>query len=54
MLVGSTLPVWLFLVPLRFLWIQWKLNNTLYGLTILYLALQRRFIAGLSQSGIKG
>ncbi len=43
MLVGSTLPVWLFLVPLLFLWIKLRLNNTLYGLTILYLAFNAPF-----------
>jgi len=39
MLGGSTLPIWLFLVPLFFLWRTLGLYNTLYGLTIIYIAL---------------
>lgn len=43
MLVGSTLPLWLFLVPLFFMWSQFNLRNTLYGLTILYVAFNAPF-----------
>lgn len=43
MLVGSTLPVWLFLVPLFYLWTRLDLTNTLYGLTILYVAFNAPF-----------
>lgn len=43
MLVGSTLPIWLFLVPLFYLWSQLGLRNTLYGLTILYVAFNAPF-----------
>ena len=39
MLGGSTLPVWLFLVPLYFLWNTVGLINTRLGLTIIYMAL---------------
>jgi raffinose/stachyose/melibiose transport system permease protein len=39
MLVTSTLPVWLFLVPLFFLWRILGLVNSLFGLTIIYIAL---------------
>ncbi|GIV80643.1 MAG: sugar ABC transporter permease [Litorilinea sp.] len=39
MLVGSSLPVWLFLVPLFFLWRTLGLINNLFGLMIIYTAL---------------
>jgi raffinose/stachyose/melibiose transport system permease protein len=39
MLGGSTLPVWLFLVPLFFLWRTLGLINSRFGLTIIYIAL---------------
>lgn len=39
MLGGSTLPVWLFLVPLFFLWRTLGLINSLLGLTLIYVAL---------------
>jgi len=39
MLGGSTLPIWLFLVPLYFLWNQLGLINSLLGLIIIYTAL---------------
>ena len=38
LLVGSSLPVQLFLVPLFSLWRQLGLVNTLYGLIIIYIA----------------
>ncbi len=43
MLVGSTLPIWLFLVPLFYMWSKMGLTNTLYGLTILYVAFNAPF-----------
>ncbi len=43
MLVGSTLPLWLFLVPLFYMWSQLNLRNTLYGLTLLYVAFNAPF-----------
>lgn len=39
MLGSSTLPVWLFLVPLFFLWRVLGLVNSLFGLTLIYVAL---------------
>jgi raffinose/stachyose/melibiose transport system permease protein len=39
MLGGSTLPIWLFLVPLYFLWNTIGLINSLWGLIIIYTAL---------------
>lgn len=39
MLGGSTLPIWLFLVPLYFLWNQLGLINSLFGLIVIYTAL---------------
>jgi raffinose/stachyose/melibiose transport system permease protein len=39
MLGTSTLPVWLFLVPLFFLWRVLGLVNNLFGLTLIYIAL---------------
>jgi raffinose/stachyose/melibiose transport system permease protein len=39
MLGGSTLPVWLFLVPLFFLWRTLGLINSLPGLALIYIAL---------------
>ncbi len=39
MLGGSTLPIWLFLVPLFFLWRVLGLLNNLFGLTLIYTAL---------------
>ena len=43
MLVGSTLPIWLFLVPLFYMWSKMGLTNTLYGLAILYVAFNAPF-----------
>lgn len=39
MLTGSTLPIWLFLVPLFFLWRTLGLINNLFGLMLIYTAL---------------
>jgi raffinose/stachyose/melibiose transport system permease protein len=39
LLVGSSLPVQLFLVPLFFLWQQLGLVNNLFGLAIIYIAI---------------
>jgi len=39
LLGGSTLPIWLFLVPLFFLWRTLGLINNLFGLTLIYIAL---------------
>ena len=56
LLVGSSLPVQLFLVPLFFMWRKLGLVNTLYGLIIIYTAtfspfaifLLRSYLIGLS------
>lgn len=39
MLGGSTLPIWLFLVPLYFAWNRLGLINTIPGLILIYIAL---------------
>jgi len=39
MLGGSTLPIWLFLVPLYFMWNRLGLINTLPGVILIYIAL---------------
>ena len=39
MVVGSTLPIWLFLVPLFILWRKLGLVNNLVGLVLIYTAL---------------
>jgi raffinose/stachyose/melibiose transport system permease protein len=39
MLGGSTLPIWLFLVPLYFLWNRLGLINTMPGVILIYIAL---------------
>ncbi|MCB0128490.1 MAG: carbohydrate ABC transporter permease [Caldilineaceae bacterium] len=50
MLVGSTLPVWLFLVPLFSLWRILGLINSLVGLIILYTAFNSPFSIFLLRS----
>jgi len=39
MVVGSTLPIWLFMVPLFILWRKLVLINNLFGLVLIYTAL---------------
>jgi len=39
MLGGSTLPIWLFLVPLYFMWNRLGLINTIPGVILIYIAL---------------
>jgi raffinose/stachyose/melibiose transport system permease protein len=39
MLGGSTLPIWLFLVPLYFMWNRLGLINTMPGVILIYIAL---------------
>lgn len=39
MLIGSTLPIWLFLVPLYFMWNRLGLINTMPGVILIYIAL---------------
>ncbi|MEZ4709364.1 MAG: carbohydrate ABC transporter permease [Caldilineaceae bacterium] len=50
MLVGSTLPVWLFLVPLFSLWRMLGLINSLFGLILLYTAFNSPFSIFLLRS----
>ena len=57
MLVVSTVPVWLYVVPLFFLWRDIGLLNTRFGLALIYVALHapfsifllRSFMIGLSK-----
>ncbi len=49
-LVGSSLPVQLFLVPLYFLWARLRLVDNLLGLVIIYVALFSPFAAFLIRS----
>jgi raffinose/stachyose/melibiose transport system permease protein len=39
MVIGSTLPIWLFMVPLFILWRKLGLVNNLFGLVLIYTAL---------------
>jgi raffinose/stachyose/melibiose transport system permease protein len=50
LLVGSSLPVQLFLVPLFFLWKNMGLINNLFGLIIIYIALNSPFAIFLLRS----
>ena len=54
LLVGSSLPVQLFLVPLFFLWRQLGLVNNLFGLIIIYIAVQSPFAIFLLRSYLVG
>ena len=49
-LVGTSLPVQLFLVPLYFLWAKLGLVDNLFGLIIIYVALYSPFAAFLLRS----
>lgn len=53
-LVGSSLPVQLFLVPLFFLWRQLGLVNNFFGLIIIYIAVQSPFSIFLLRSYLVG
>jgi raffinose/stachyose/melibiose transport system permease protein len=50
LLVGSSLPIQLFLVPLFFLWRNLGLVNNLFGLTIIYIAVNSPFAIFLLRS----
>lgn len=54
LLVGSSLPVQLFLVPLFFLWRQVGLVNNLFGLIIIYIAVYSPFAIFLLRSYLVG
>jgi raffinose/stachyose/melibiose transport system permease protein len=53
-LVGSSLPVQLFLVPLFFLWRQLGLVNNFFGLILIYIAVQSPFAIFLLRSYLVG
>lgn len=50
LLISSSLPVQLFLVPLFFLWRSLGLVNNLFGLIIIYIAVQSPFAIFLLRS----
>ncbi|MCX6068167.1 MAG: carbohydrate ABC transporter permease [Chloroflexi bacterium] len=50
LLISSSLPVQLFLVPLFFLWRSFGLVNNLFGLIIIYIAVQSPFAIFLLRS----
>jgi raffinose/stachyose/melibiose transport system permease protein len=50
MLAVSTLPIWLYIVPLFFLWRQIGLLNNYFGLVLLYVALNSPFAIFLLRS----
>ena len=50
MLTVSTLPLWLYIVPLFFLWRQFGLLNNYFGLILLYVALNSPFAIFLLRS----
>lgn len=50
MLTVSTLPIWLYIVPLFFLWRQLGLLNNYFGLILLYVALNSPFAIFLLRS----
>jgi len=50
MLTVSTLPLWLYIVPLFFLWRQIGLLNNYFGLVLLYVALNSPFAIFLLRS----
>jgi raffinose/stachyose/melibiose transport system permease protein len=50
MLILSTVPIWLFVVPLLGLWKQLHLANNLFGLVIIYIALNSPFSIFLLRS----
>jgi raffinose/stachyose/melibiose transport system permease protein len=54
LLVVSTVPVWLYLVPLFFLWKNLGLLNTRFGLTLIYIALNSPFAIFLLRSFMVG
>lgn len=50
MLIGTSLPITLFLVPLFFMWTQLGLTNTLFGLIVIYWATSSPFATFLLRS----
>ena len=54
MLVASTIPIWLYLVPLFFTWRTLNLLNTRLGLILIYVALNAPFSIFLLRSYLLG
>lgn len=54
MLVASTIPIWLYIVPLFFLWRQLGLINNRLGLILIYTALNAPFAIFLLRSYMLG
>ncbi|MBE2272538.1 MAG: carbohydrate ABC transporter permease, partial [Anaerolinea sp.] len=54
MLVASTIPIWLYLVPLFFTWRSLHLLNTHFGLILIYVALNAPFTIFLLRSYLLG
>jgi len=54
MLVGSTIPIWLYLVPLFFTWRSLNLLNSRVGLMLIYVALNAPFSIFLLRSYLVG
>jgi raffinose/stachyose/melibiose transport system permease protein len=50
LLVGSSLPIQLFLVPLFFVWLRLGLVNSLFGLVLIYIAVNAPFAIFLLRS----
>jgi raffinose/stachyose/melibiose transport system permease protein len=50
LLIGTSLPITLFLVPLFFMWSQLGLTNTLFGLIVIYWATSSPFATFLLRS----
>lgn len=50
LLVGSSLPIQLFLVPLFFVWLRLGLVNNLFGLVLIYVAINAPFAIFLLRS----
>ncbi len=54
LLVASTVPIWLYLVPLFFMWRQLGFLNTYHGLILIYIALNAPFSIFLLRSYLIG
>ena len=50
LLVATTIPVWLYVVPLFFMWRDFGLVNTRFGLALIYIALNAPFSIFLLRS----
>jgi raffinose/stachyose/melibiose transport system permease protein len=50
LLIASTLPIWLYLIPLFFMWRSFGLLNTRVGLILIYIAINAPFATFLLRS----